>query len=73
MPKPNAAWEAESDFRTLAGAEEVKSDRARLGKAKKAGQKIIREEKKALIVKQRVAKPAPKKAAKAAPKRGRRR
>ncbi len=73
MAKSNATWEAESDFRTLASAEEVKSNRARLGKAKRAGAKIVREEKKALIVKQRVAKPAPRKAAKPAPKRARRR
>ena len=72
MAKSNAVWEAESDFRSLAGAEEVKSDRTRLAKAKKAGQKIIREEKKALIVKQKVAKPAPKKVARPAPKRARR-
>ncbi len=73
MRKAEAKWEAENDFRALAGAEEIKSDRARLGKAKKAGVKIVREERKALIVKQRVAKPAPRKAAKPAPKRARRR
>jgi hypothetical protein len=60
VPKNTRDWEAEDDFRTLARAEEIKSSRGRLSKAKTAGRRIVKEEQKALRNKQRVANPPTK-------------
>jgi hypothetical protein len=54
-PKGEALWQAEDDFRTLANAEEITSDRGRLGKAKRAGRALVKREKAALAKKERVA------------------
>jgi hypothetical protein len=59
-PKSARDWEAEEDFRTLARAEEIRSSRGRLSKAKTAGRRIVKEEQKALRNKQKVANPKPK-------------
>lgn len=53
--KSEDTWEAESDFRTLANAEEIKGNPTKLRKAKTAGKRLVKEEQKALQVKQRVA------------------
>ena len=60
-PKTDKQFEAEFDFQALASAEEVKSTPSRLRAAKAAGKKIVAEEKKALAVKQRVARASPRK------------
>ena len=54
-PKSEKEWEAESDFNTLARAEEIKADSRRVSRAKKAGSKIVAQERKALVAKTRVA------------------
>ncbi len=58
-----AKWKAEGDFRTLASAEEIKSDKGRLSKAKAEGRKIVKDEKKVLNAKERIVAPTPRKAA----------
>ena len=60
VSKADLEWQAEEDFRTLANAEEVKADRARLAKAKRAGKDIIKKEERALKSKKRVATPSAK-------------
>ncbi len=61
MAISEAQFQAEDDFRSLTNAEGVKSDSKRLGAAKRAGKKVVSREKKALAIKQRVAKPTTRK------------
>lgn len=44
QPKTEAEWQAEDDARTLAQAEVIKQDKARLEKAQSAAEKIAAEE-----------------------------
>lgn len=44
-------WEAESDFRSLVEAEQVRTDAKRHRRAKTAGRRMVREETKALKTK----------------------
>ena len=60
MAKSDKQFEAEMDFQSLAHAEEIKSSAPRFKAAKTAGKRVVAQEKKALAVKQRVAKPAPR-------------
>lgn len=68
MPKLSTderKWRAQSDFHTLASAQEIQGDPKRLKAAQAEGAKIVAEEQKALAAKKTVAQPAkPKKVAK---------
>ena len=55
--KTEKDWEAEDDFRTLARAEEIKRDKKRMGKARKAGTNVLKEKKEEIIAIAAVAKP----------------
>jgi hypothetical protein len=55
MTAADRRWQAEDDFRTLTSTEEIKSDRRRLSRAKRAGKKMVKDAKKALTRQQRVA------------------
>lgn len=68
MTAEDKKWQAESDMRTLAEAEAIKSDRQRLSKAKKAGAAMVKEKKQEVKRLQKVAKnPSRKPTAKKSP------
>lgn len=56
MTKQEKEWMAEDDMRTLARAEEIKSDRQRLSRAKQAGTRIVKEKEKEVDAIQKVSK-----------------
>ena len=55
MAVQDRRWKAESDFRSLTEAEQVRTDRGRLRRARSAGRRMIRDEQRALRVKRTVA------------------
>ena len=59
--KTQAQFEAEHDARTMMEAEAVTSDKARLGKARVAARRLLKEEKARLKGLEKVAKVPPKK------------
>lgn len=61
MEKSEKEWMAESDMRTLAEAEQIKSDKQRMTRAKRAGQRLLKEKKKELTALQKVSKKSPSK------------
>lgn len=68
MTAEDKKWQAESDMRTLAEAEAIKSDRQRLSKAKKAGAAMVKEKKQEVNRLQKISKtPSRKPAAKKSP------
>ena len=54
MTKSDREWQAEDDFRTLVSAQEVNSDKSRLGRARRAGRRIVKKETRTLGLKRQM-------------------
>jgi len=50
-------WQAEDDARALAAAEQIKADAARMGRARAAARRLLREEEKRLSGLRKITKP----------------
>ena len=61
IAKADMEWRAQDDARTLMYAEEVKADKSRLSRAKKAALKIAKEKEREVKAIRKIAKPVPKK------------
>lgn len=68
-PLTEADWRARDDARTLAVAEEIKADKARMDNATEAAVKMLEEEKKELVAISKVARKRPPRSSNAPRKR----